>query len=73
VREVLYACEEVVGRPIPHEVAERRPGDPPILVASPARIQQELGWQPQYTNIRDIVATAWRWHEAHPQGYASGA
>lgn len=73
VREVLNACEEVVGRPIPHEVAERRPGDPPILVASPARIQQELGWQPQYTNIRDIVATAWRWHEAHPQGYASGA
>jgi UDP-glucose 4-epimerase len=69
VLEVLRACEEVCGRPIPHEIADRRPGDPAVLIASPQRIINELGWSPQYTNIHDIVETAWRWHCRHPQGY----
>jgi len=70
VLEVLRACEDVVGRPIPHEFVGRRPGDPATLIADPARITRELGWQPRYTDIRSIVETAWRWHESHPHGYA---
>jgi UDP-glucose-4-epimerase GalE len=69
VLEVLRACEEAVGAPIRHEVVQRRPGDPAVLIASPERIIAELGWAPKYTNIRDIVATAWRWHSTHPDGY----
>lgn len=71
VREVFRACEECVGRPIPHRVVERRPGDPAVLVASPAKIMRELGWEPRYTDIQDIVASAWRWHRDHPMGYVS--
>lgn len=66
---MLRACEEVVGRPIPHEYAERRPGDPATLIASPEKITHELGWQPRHAKIRDIVETAWRWHKSHPNGY----
>jgi UDP-glucose 4-epimerase len=69
VLEVLRACEEAVGRPIAHEVVPRRPGDPAILIASPERISRELGWAPQFADIRAIVQTAWRWHHDHPQGY----
>ncbi|MBI1372724.1 MAG: UDP-glucose 4-epimerase GalE [Phycisphaera sp.] len=70
VMQVVQTCEQVVGRPIPHEVVDRRPGDPPTLIASSARIQSELGWSPRYPDIRDIVETAWRWHHTHPHGYA---
>jgi UDP-glucose 4-epimerase len=69
VWEVLRACESVVGRPIPHEVVARRAGDPSILIATPERIVRELGWSPRITDIREIVATAWRWHRSHPDGY----
>lgn len=69
VLEVLRACEEAAGRPIPHEVVARRPGDPAVLVASPERIVRDLGWSPRYADIRAIVATAWRWHSRHPDGY----
>ena len=67
--EVLRACEEVVGRPIAHEIANRRPGDPAVLIASPEKIVQELGWSPRHPDIRDIVRTAWEWHRRHPNGY----
>jgi UDP-glucose 4-epimerase len=70
VLEVIAACEAEVGRPLAHEIVSRRPGDPAILVASPTRIEAELGWSPRYRDIRDIVATAWRWHRDHPLGYA---
>ena len=69
VLEVLRACEEIVGRPIAHQMVDRRPGDPAVLVASPAKIINELGWSPRYTNIRDIVKTAWEWHSSHPHGF----
>ena len=71
VLEVLRACELIVGRPIPHQVAGRRPGDPDVLVASPAKIRQELNWSPRYSSIREIVQTAWEWHSRHPMGYSS--
>jgi UDP-glucose 4-epimerase len=70
VLEVLRACEQVVGRPIAHESASPRPGDPAVLIASPQKIIQELGWSPCHTDIRDIVGTAWRWHHGHPRGFA---
>ena len=71
VREVLQACEQVAGRPIPHELVARRPGDPAVLVACPDRAKRELGWRPQLEDIRQIVETAWRWHSTHPGGYAT--
>ncbi len=69
VLEVLRACEKAVGRPIPHEFAPRRPGDPGVLVASPDAIVQDLGWSPRYSDVEAIVSSAWRWHEKHPRGY----
>ncbi|RUL84928.1 UDP-glucose 4-epimerase GalE [Tautonia sociabilis] len=69
VLEVVTACEEVVGRPIPVERTGRRPGDPPTLIADPSKIASELGWSPRYTDIRAIVETAWRWLSTHPEGY----
>ncbi len=69
ILEVLRACERAVGRPIPHEVVDRRPGDPGTLIATPELISRELGWQPRYDTIEAIVETAWRWHGAHPDGY----
>jgi UDP-glucose 4-epimerase len=69
VMEVLRACEAVVGRPIPHEIVGRRPGDPAILVASPESIVRDLGWSPRFSDINQIVETAWRWHKDHPHGY----
>jgi len=69
VLEVLRACEEVIGRPIAHEIVGRRSGDPALLIASPEKITEELGWAPCHADIRDIVQTAWSWHRRHPQGY----
>lgn len=69
VREVIRVCEEVTGIPIPWEPAARRSGDPAILIASSRRIKDELGWSPGYSDIRNIVRTAWAWHSTHPQGY----
>ncbi len=72
ILEVLRACEEAVGRPIPHELVDRRPGDPGTLIATPEKIARELGWSPRYPDIGPIVATAWRWHSSHPDGYGPG-
>jgi UDP-glucose 4-epimerase len=69
VLEVVRACEEAVGRPIPHEFAGRRPGDPAVLIGSADRLRRELGWSPRLPDIRDIVRTAWEWHRRHPDGF----
>ena len=69
VREVIAACERVTGRRIPVEEKPRRPGDPPRLVASAERAIRELGWKPRWPGLEDIVATAWSWHQKHPDGY----
>lgn len=69
VKEVIQTAREVTGHPIPAEVGERRPGDPNILIASSETINHELGWQPQFPQLRTIIETAWNWHCAHPQGY----
>ncbi len=69
VSEVIEAARRVTGHPLPAVVRPRRPGDSAILVASSNRIQAELGWQPQHPDLDDIIASAWRWHRAHPHGY----
>ena len=72
VLEVIRTCEAVTGKSIPFDVADRRPGDPPALVASPEKLKSKLGWKPEFT-LRDTVQTAWKWHQSHPKGYASSA
>jgi UDP-glucose 4-epimerase len=69
VREVLRTCEKISGRTIPAVEKPRRPGDPPKLVASAEKAIRELGWRPKFPKLEDIVATAWAWHQAHPEGY----
>lgn len=70
VREVIDACRKITGHPIPAVAAPRRPGDPPELVADARLAALLLEWKPQYATIESIVETAWRWHQAHPRGYA---
>ena len=69
VKEVLDAADRVTGRTITREYTERRAGDPPELVADSALIKRELGWEPRHTDLDDIVASAWKWHESHPHGF----
>lgn len=70
VREVIDAVARVTGRRLPVEIGPRRPGDLAQLVADPSRIAGELGWRPRFADIDSIVATAWRWRQRHPGGYA---
>lgn len=71
VREIIDACREVTGHAIPEKIGQRREGDPSELVADASRAQDQLGWKPQYVDVRSIVETAWRWHQLHPNGYGS--
>lgn len=70
--EVVEAARRITGHAIPCTIGARRPGDPAILIASAAKIRAELGWQPQYPNIDQIIGSAWEWHRTHPHGYRSG-
>jgi UDP-glucose-4-epimerase GalE len=69
VKEVIDAAREVTGHEIPAAPAPRREGDPPELYADPTLITTELGWQPEFTDIRRTVETAWNWHRTHPNGF----
>lgn len=69
VREVLAAAEAVVGRPIPHRVGPRRPGDPPVLVASNERAARVLAWRPARSSLEAMIGSAWAWLRNHPSGY----
>jgi UDP-glucose 4-epimerase len=71
VREIWGAVERVTGVEVPVTVTSRRPGDPPVLVANIARARRELEWRPGQP-LEAIVASAWRWMQAHPQGYRGG-
>jgi len=67
--EVVKTVESVTGKIVPFEFAPRRPGDPAVLIASSDLARQELGWQPKFAKLEEIVATAWEWHRKHPDGY----
>ncbi len=64
VREVLSAVEEVTGRKVPFRMGPRRDGDPAVLVANSDKLKTALGWRPRYTDVRDIVRSAWEFHQA---------
>jgi len=63
VREVIESARRVTGHPIPAELHPRRAGDPAVLVASSEKAIRELGWKARYTQLDDIVRTAWVWHQ----------
>jgi UDP-glucose 4-epimerase len=63
VREVIESARRVTGHPIPAEHHPRRPGDPAVLVASSGKAIRELGWNPRYTKLDEIIRTAWTWHQ----------
>jgi UDP-glucose 4-epimerase len=67
--QVLEAARKVTEHDIPAEITPRRPGDAPALVADASRIRNELGWEPRYPDLEEIVASAWAWHNSHPNGY----
>jgi UDP-glucose 4-epimerase len=69
VRQVIETVGRVAGRPVPHAVGPRRPGDPARLVAGSGRARRELAWTPRHPSLEAIVRTAWRWHQQHPRGY----
>jgi UDP-glucose 4-epimerase len=71
VREVIESARRITGHAIPAKVGPRRPGDPATLVASSEKIRRELGWQPRFPSLDQIIETAWSWHRAHPDGYKS--
>ncbi|HXZ14440.1 MAG TPA: UDP-glucose 4-epimerase GalE [Roseiarcus sp.] len=64
VLEIVKAAEAVTGRPIPIEEAPRRPGDAPALVADPSEARKRLGWTTDHSGLPEILADAWRWHQA---------
>ncbi|SDD16008.1 UDP-glucose 4-epimerase [Paenibacillus sp. UNCCL117] len=69
VKEVIDIARQVTGHPIPAVVEARRAGDPASLVASSERARTELGWAPQRDSLERIIASAWAWHQACPDGY----
>ena len=69
VREVIETARRITGHAIPAKTGPRRPGDPAVLVAGSEKIRRELGWQPRYPKLEQIIETAWEWHRRHPGGY----
>lgn len=69
VKEMITATEEATNEDIKVVLGERRAGDPAKLVASSEKARTLLGWTPEYTNIKDIITTAWTWHKNNPNGY----
>ena len=63
VREVIELSTKVTGKPIPAIEADKRPGDPAILIASSDKIKKNLGWKPEYEDLETIIKTAWKWHQ----------
>ena len=70
VREVIDVANEITGREIPTKIGPRRAGDPALLIASSEKIKRELGWEPQFQDLRKIVYSAWQWMQQHPRGYS---
>jgi UDP-glucose 4-epimerase len=71
IRQVLDTARQITGKDITASVGPRRAGDPATLIADSTRIQEELGWQPEFGDLRQIIETAWNWHKSHPNGYAT--
>ena len=70
VKEVIDTARTVTGHPIPAKVTPRRVGDPAQLIASSEKARSVLGWNPQHADLEEIIASAWNWHNNHPNGFA---
>ena len=70
VRQVIKASQKVTGKKFKVIEGDRRPGDPPTLFNNPKRINAELGWEAQITDLEAIIDSAWQWKKQHPHGYA---
>ena len=69
VKEVIDVARAVTGHPIPATTTPRRAGDPAQLIASSEKAINVLSWKPKYNDLNTIIASAWKWHSAHPRGY----
>jgi UDP-glucose 4-epimerase len=69
VKEVIDTAHEVTGIAIPAVIGPRRAGDPAVLVAASDKIRKELGWKPRFPHVREIIESAWQWHQANQDGY----
>ena len=69
VKEMIAAAEKATGRSIKVEIGARRAGDPAQLIASSEKARTVLGWKPQFTDVEQVIGSAWKWHESHPHGY----
>ncbi len=69
VKEIIEAAQEVTGQEIPAVISPRRAGDPAKLIASSEKAKKVLGWRPEFVDVKEIIATAWKWHQTHPDGY----
>jgi UDP-glucose 4-epimerase len=73
IREVINAVRHVTGSKISEKIFPRRPGDPAVLIAGGEKMRQELRWQPRYSSLSEIIASAWTWKQSHPNGYATSS
>jgi UDP-glucose 4-epimerase len=71
VKEVIEMAKEITGRDISARISDRRPGDPAVLIASSDRIRSELGWQPEFQDLRTIIESAWNWTQRRSHGSAA--
>ncbi|TVX89412.1 UDP-glucose 4-epimerase GalE [Paenibacillus agilis] len=71
VLEIIEAARVVTGHSIPARMEARREGDPAILIADASKAREQLKWVPQWTDIQQIISSAWKWHQANPKGYAN--
>ena len=69
VKEVVETARKVTGHPIPAKEVARRAGDPAQLIASSEKAKTVLGWNPKQDSLEEIISTAWKWHQAHPNGF----
>lgn len=71
VMEVIRMAEKITGKRVPFRIGRRRRGDPAVLVAAAEKARRDLGWVPRYPGLEEIIASAWAWHESHPQGFGA--
>ncbi|MFM1801580.1 MAG: UDP-glucose 4-epimerase [Planctomycetota bacterium] len=69
VSQVIQAAREVTGHPIPVVWADRRPGDPGMLMGDASKAEREIGWKAKHKDIREVIRSAWHWHSNHPNGF----
>ena len=69
VKEVVEIAEKVTEKAIDTKITGRRIGDPAVLIGSSEKVVKELGWRPQFADLKVIIQTAWKWHKNHPKGY----